>query len=645
MIVLSALSLFAVLLYISVGILTYRLDRSKEINRLFLLWSMSMAIWSFGYAFVYITEEQQYIWMKISALGWCFFSVILLHLAMLFTGTPGIGKPLVKAAIYLPGFVFLYMSIFVFFPGRSLPRAVENFFYTGNFLYNFSCLLASLCIIFRWGLRSKSPIDRKQAKIIFVSSSIPFLLDLFIQNILPFWGISFIPLMGHIFTLIMLLGIYYAIRHYRLFDVSPQRLNDQIFAEMMDLAIVVSPDGQILKVSDSTGRLLGYEAGELLGKPVNRIIHDANVLSDILAERHTPVVIRYSETNCMTKDGEPLPFSISCSPLMDSRQEGVMGIVLVGHDIRTKKYLEQEIAERKSTEEQLRSSEARFKAMFYQNTAVMYLMDFDSLHIFDSNMAARKYYGYSEEEFKTIKITDLNGLQEKEMREILKEFEQKKNEVYHFKHRLVTGEWRDVEIHSTDISVRDRKMLFSIVTDITDRKKAQEYVSYLAYHDTLTGLPNRKCFYEKLHAEMERMKRKNEKAAVLFVDLDGFKAVNDNHGHEAGDLLLCEVASRMKAQIRESDMVARMGGDEFVLLILDIAGRRDAETVAEKIMKALGSPVMIGEKPVRVQASVGIGIYPDDGDDMDVLINRADNEMYSVKRDKNQIGKKNKAIQ
>ena len=101
----------------------------------------------------------------------------------------------------------------------------------------------------------------------------------------------------------------------------------------------------------------------------------------------------------------------------------------------------------------------------------------------------------------------------------------------------------------------------------------------------------------------------------------------------------------MKAQIRESDMVARMGGDEFVLLILDIAGHGDAETVAEKIMKALGSPIMIGEKPVRVQASVGIGIYPDDGDDMDVLINRADNEMYSVKRNKNQIAKKNKAIQ
>lgn len=632
--VLSAVSLFAVLLYLWVGLLTYRLDRSAGINRLFLVWCSSMAVWSFGYAFVYVTKDSQHIWMKISAVGWCLFSAITLHMALLFTENRWVRKSAVKAVIYLPGLLFLYMSIFVFGPGKKVSGVVENFFYSGNFLYNFGYLLASIALIFVWGHRTENRRDKKQAYIIVIASLTPFLLNFFLQTLLPLWGVGGIPLMGHLYALIMLYGIYHAIRYYRLFDISAQRLNDQIFAEMIDLAILLSPEGRILKVSNSTQTLLGYGTAELVGKPVCSILYDTSLLEDILNEKQPRPVYRSSEVCCRTKKGELLPVSISCSPLIDSRLKEMEGIILVGHDIHATKQLEREIQEHKITEAQLRESEERFKAIFYQNTAMMYGIDFDSLYIFDTNEAARKYYGYSKEEFKSKKITDLNGLKEEEMREVLRQFDEKKQEVYHFKHRLANGEWRDVEIHATALLSKERKMVISIVTDITDRKKAEEYISFLAYHDTLTGLPNRKRFYETLHNELEEAKRKGEKLAVLFVDLDGFKGINDNYGHEAGDILLREVAGRLKANVRVTDLVARMGGDEFTLLILDIYDSKAAETVAGKIVTALEEPVVIGQNRISIQASIGISLFPDDGEGVDFLINQADSKMYTVKKGK-----------
>lgn len=635
MIILSALSLFAVFLYFHMGIFIYKAKKDSKLNRLFLYWCLSMSAWSFGYAFVYITTESQYIWIKVSAVGWCFFGAFALHLVLMLAESNFIKKPVLTTCLYLPGIVFWCLSIFIFHSEKNLSGRAEDFYFIGNYIYNSILLLLSIIVLFQWGYRSKSSLrNKRQAKILIYSGICAFSLALVTQIILPLLGIDFIPLLAHLYALIVLSGIYYAVRHYILFNVSPQILNDMIFSEIMDLAILLSPNGQILKVSKSAETLLGYHASDLLGKPVHYIIENQSILTEFLTEKVNSSILKYSEVHCLTKTGESLPVSISCLPLTNGILREPEGFVLLGHDIRVTKQLEKQIAEHKITEEQLRQSEERFRDIFYQNTAIMYLIDYDTLEIFDANKAAREYYGYSEDEFSHKKITDINGLSEEAMRLVLKKLNEEKQNVYFFKHRSANGEWRDVEIHTTPLLMMKRKMFISIVTDITERKRAEEQISYLAYHDVLTGLANRKYFYEKLHVELERSIRKGDKTAILFLDLDGFKQVNDNYGHETGDSILQEVANRIKANIRDTDTVARMGGDEFTLLITDINNRSAAEAIAKKILDVLDKPIIIGSNSVHIQASIGISISPDDGADMNQLLNKADNEMYALKRKK-----------
>ena len=164
-----------------------------------------------------------------------------------------------------------------------------------------------------------------------------------------------------------------------------------------------------------------------------------------------------------------------------------------------------------------------------------------------------------------------------------------------------------------------------------EKKRAEDRVQYLATHDVLTGLPNRAMFTELLQQSVKLVRRDQRKCALLFIDLDGFKFVNDSLGHAAGDALLVQVAGRLRACLRESDVVARLGGDEFVAILNDVGGRERTSAVACKILDALAEPVDMADRQCCIGASIGIAICPDDGDDAELLIRNADEAMYEVK--------------
>ncbi|MDE3105316.1 MAG: EAL domain-containing protein [Acidobacteriota bacterium] len=166
--------------------------------------------------------------------------------------------------------------------------------------------------------------------------------------------------------------------------------------------------------------------------------------------------------------------------------------------------------------------------------------------------------------------------------------------------------------------------------DLTERKTAEEYIYYIAHHDTLTGLPTRALLIDRLGVAMERARRANEHLAVMMIDLDHFKRVNDSLGHKAGDELLCEVANRLRKCVRKSDTVARMGGDEFVILLPDLKITQDAELVARKLQDALSEPIQIGGNSIIVSGSIGVSLFPQ-SDDIDGLLKNADIAMYRVK--------------
>ena len=168
--------------------------------------------------------------------------------------------------------------------------------------------------------------------------------------------------------------------------------------------------------------------------------------------------------------------------------------------------------------------------------------------------------------------------------------------------------------------------------DVTQRVELEQQIRKLAHFDSLTGLPNRNQFMERADQALIMAQRDGSSLAVLYVDLDGFKAVNDCYGHAVGDEVLRVSADRMGACLRAPDILCRLGGDEFVIVLPMIAGRANAATVATKVLQAVAEPIVLPDQVTRVGASIGVAVYPADGDDLRVLMGQADFAMYTAKR-------------
>ena len=208
--------------------------------------------------------------------------------------------------------------------------------------------------------------------------------------------------------------------------------------------------------------------------------------------------------------------------------------------------------------------------------------------------------------------------------------------------------WFELSVSRKDNAPGDRPNFIVLSRDITERKEAEQKIARLAFFDGLTGLPNRLSFVERVDREIRRAKRAGEKLGVLFMDLDGFKAINDTMGHSAGDLALQWAAERLRQGVRPADMVsrstsawgglpgaevelARLGGDEFTALIIDVKRPQDALVVAHRILNVMRRPFILHDREVILTASVGIAMYPQDGEDAATLLKHADTAMYLAK--------------
>lgn len=168
--------------------------------------------------------------------------------------------------------------------------------------------------------------------------------------------------------------------------------------------------------------------------------------------------------------------------------------------------------------------------------------------------------------------------------------------------------------------------------EIAERKLAEERIRHMAQHDALTGLPNRALLYDRLDQAIARAHRQGHRVAVMFLDLDRFKSINDTLGHEVGDILLQEVAHRLRGVVRAADTVGRLGGDEFVVVLHEVADAAAAGQVAEKIIAAFAPPVLIGPHQLRASTSIGIALYPEDRQETHALLKCADMAMYQAKQ-------------
>lgn len=173
--------------------------------------------------------------------------------------------------------------------------------------------------------------------------------------------------------------------------------------------------------------------------------------------------------------------------------------------------------------------------------------------------------------------------------------------------------------------------MYTIVRDITERKQAEWQMNHMAHHDELTGLPNRRLFEQQLVKAISDQQQDGQSAAVLFLDIDRFKLVNDSQGHDVGDLLLRSVADRLSEAVKHAGIVARLGGDEFSVLLTGGVTREEAQAIAARINRELDIPFSLRGKDVHITASIGIALFPEDGDSLVSLMKNADTAMYSAK--------------
>jgi len=289
-----------------------------------------------------------------------------------------------------------------------------------------------------------------------------------------------------------------------------------------------------------------------------------------------------------------------------------------------------DVTARYAAEAALRESEIRYRLLFEQNAAGVCVTRRDGT-IIDANTTFALMLGY--------RRADLlgRGLGEMYARSV------ELNELVTMLADATTLNSIEVELRRADgtpiwvlqnlviVGEHGSEVIHATVVDISDRKRAEEQIEFHAYHDVLTHLPNRKLFSDRLRQSLNRARRAGKPLAVMFIDIDHFKTVNDTLGHTAGDELLLEMSRRLRNCVREDDTVARLGGDEFTIILSELAHPEDAVGVAQKVLEAVAVPLSISGLPIEVSASIGIALFPVDGHDPETLLRNADSAMYRAK--------------
>ncbi len=390
----------------------------------------------------------------------------------------------------------------------------------------------------------------------------------------------------------------------------------------------ISLDGNLLLVNNYMLNLLGYKANEIIGRSIfdftykDDIELTKNYLKKILLEFDCNEI--QIEKRYLHKRGFPVWVSLS---LYVSRNENKMPRYFIGFvkDIRERKKIE---LEQKRTNKILKEA----AKVFDNSTEAICILD-KNRRILNINDAFKNITKFNEREILGRDFAKLFFL-ENDIETIKKEIEKKS--YYKMEKEGVKKDGSKFPILLNISSVTDLKgeienyvVLFS---DISAIKSTEKKLEYLANHDTLTGLPNRFFLLSNMEQVLKRAKRNGTKVAVIFLDLDKFKPINDSFGHDYGDEILKNVSKRLRKILREKDIVARIGGDEFIVVIEDIADIKDTEFVIDKIFSIFDEPFSVLDRKFTLGCSFGISFYPDDGNSMDELIKNSDIAMYEAKK-------------
>jgi len=275
-----------------------------------------------------------------------------------------------------------------------------------------------------------------------------------------------------------------------------------------------------------------------------------------------------------------------------------------------------------------KESEERYRSVVKQAAEGILMVSLDDKRIIEGNQAFYDLTGYTPKEAANMTLYDITP---EERQKVDSEAERILREKREMRLRHKDGSFVEVELSANQIPYQDTDVLCLVVYDITERKRFEEQLMHQATHDPLTGLVNRNLLNDRLTQAIAYQKRKNQIIAVMLLDLDEFKIINDTMGHHTGDVLLQEVAERLQKAVRSYDTVARLGGDEFAIIFADVGNHQDIMTIAQNILNLFSSPFKLNEHEIVISTSIGISLYPLDGDNIETLLMKADTALYYSK--------------
>jgi diguanylate cyclase (GGDEF)-like protein/PAS domain S-box-containing protein len=386
----------------------------------------------------------------------------------------------------------------------------------------------------------------------------------------------------------------------------------------------ISLEGQFLQVNSELCNILGRSSQAIEALNIADVTFEDDVPASLAAFERLlatgePVAI---DTRYLRSDGSKVWASSSLTRLDDNRGRPTRVLAVT-----------MDLTERVRAEEALRASEERYRALADLSPDGI-LVHIDGI-IQYANAAAVKTLGARTP--KDLLGVPILGLIDPAYREFVRERikqlleRQSSNTLIEERWRRIDGSPIDLEVSAAPIEWEGRPALQVLLRDITERKQVESRIWQHANFCPLTQLPNRRLFRDRLDQEVKKAYRAQQQIGLLFIDLDGFKQVNDLLGHDAGDQLLVQAARRLESCVRESDTVARLGGDEFTVILGELGDSGVVEKVAQSIVEALSYPFYLGEEVAYVSGSVGITLYPDDATTSQELIRKADQAMYSAK--------------
>lgn len=406
--------------------------------------------------------------------------------------------------------------------------------------------------------------------------------------------------------------------------------SEHMFHDLLEFApdgiLIVDEQGNIRMVNHLAEKLFGYDREELVGRPVDVLIPQrlrgdhGRYRTNFQGQPHVRPMGAGKQIYCLRKDGSEFPSDISLGPLKTESGNLVMAVV-------------RDMTERRNQEAAVRESARYARSLLEASLDPLATINANG-QITDVNQAMEKATGLPRDmligtDFSTY-FKDPELAREGYKRAFWD------NEVRDWPLTMLSSDGHSIEVLYNATVFRDEQGcvqgVFAAARDVTERKGLEEQLKHRATHDALTGLPNRSLLSDRLRQWIAQARRENEAVGVMFIDLDNFKNINDSLGHAVGDALLMETAWRVKKILRESDTLARFGGDEFVL-VLGNTDVHDMDALARKVLETISVPCEVQGHQIFANASMGISIFPLDGEDDELLIRNADIAMYYAKKD------------